>query len=148
MNIQKYVDKINIKINILDKFTIDVLTILLILITIILFIKIIVNLSRYSKQKKYDGVCEATFISSSMYGTSKKARKALVRYIVNEKPIIKRMKIAKKYRKGEPLVIKYNKNKITDSILQGDKAKLYKAYRLSLYLVLFVGAIIYYTRYM
>lgn len=146
--IKEYIDKANININIMNFFTIDTLTITLGLVIIILFIKIIVVLARYSKQKKYSGSCDATFVSSSMYEKGKKAKKAVVRYVINDRTIVKRMKIPKKYRNGEKLVVKYDKNNITNSILEGDKFNLYKAYRLVIFLVIFIGAAVYYTMYM
>lgn len=147
-NIQGYINKVNIKINVMDFFSVDILTIILGFLIILLFIKTIVVLARYSKQKKYNGTCDATFVSSSMYEKGKKAKKAVVRYVINDRPIVKRMKIPKKYRNGEKLVVKYDKNNITKSILEGDKYNLYKAYRLAIFLLIFIGATVYYTMYM
>lgn len=147
MDIKDIVTQVNIRINILDIATIDVFTIILTILCLLIFIRLLINITRYLKQKKYEGLCDASFVSSSMYGKGKKAKKALVRYVINDKPIIKRMKIPKIYRKGENLVVKYNKNKITEAILQKDKTTLYKSIRAAIYFFVFLGIGIFYLIY-
>lgn len=139
----KYIEKYNLEFKITQNFNIDIVMCLLVVLSIIFFIRFIINRKKQNEVNSFSGRVSGTFVSIEAYDSTKNInmKKALIRYTVNDKVIIKRMVIPKKQLK-EDLNIAYNVNNPNEAILIGDKIFSKKAITNIIICIIFVCLLI------
>lgn len=129
MKLLSYINKYNLEIKIIENISIDIIMCVLVLFVVIFFIKFINNNKKQKKVNNYKGKVTGTFVSAEAYDSkiNKNIKQALIRYTVNDIPIIKRMNIPKKQLQADTLNIVYNENNPNEAILIGDNSYRKKA---------------------
>ena len=140
----KYIEKYNLKFKITQNFNIDIVMCLLVVLSIIFFIRFIINRKKQNEVNSFSGRVSGTFVSIEAYDSSKNinVKKALIRYTVNDKAIIKRMIVPKQQLKEETLKIAYNINNPNEAILIGDKTFNQKSIVNIITSIIFIGLLI------
>lgn len=140
----KYIEKYNLEFKITQNFNIDIVMCLLVVLSIIFFIRFIINIKKQNKVNRFSGRVSGTFVSVEAYDSTKNKniKKALIRYVVNDKSIIKRMLVPKQQLKEETLNIAYNVNNPNEAILIGDKTFNQKAIINIIISIIFIGLLI------
>lgn len=140
----KYIEKYNLKFKITQNFNIDIVMCLLVVLSIIFFIRFIINRKKQNEVNSFSGRVSGTFANIEAYDSSKNinVKKALIRYTVNDKAIIKRMIVPKRQLKEETLKIAYNINNPNEAILIGDKTFNQKSIVNIITSIIFIGLLI------
>ena len=140
----KYIEKYNLEFKITQNFNIDIVMCLLAVLSIIFFIRFIIDIKKQNKVNSFSGRVSGTFVSVEAYDSTKNKniKKTLIRYTVNDKAIIKRMIVPKQQLKEETLNIAYNVNNPNEAILIGDKTFNQKAIVNIIISIIFIGLLI------
>ena len=140
----KYIEKYNLEFKITQNFNIDIVMCLLVVLSIIFFIRFIIDIKNQNIVNSFSGRVSGTFVSVEAYDSTKNKniKKALIRYTVNDKSIIKRMLVPKQQLKEETLNIAYNVNNPNEAILIGDKTFNQKSIVNIIISIIFIGLLI------